>query len=333
VIPEIVGPVVAARDGSERAFVMPTRCPSCGTPLAPAKEGDVDLRCPNARDCRAQVMERVGHIGSRGALDIESLGEEAAMALAAPEVGRPGGDDAELPPPAVPVLEGEAGLFELTREQLMSIRVWRRGKDGAMELRPFFATMAKGAKPPELTVAGAQLLEQLELAKTKPLWRILVALSVRHVGPTAARSLAASFGSMAVLRAASVEELSAVDGVGGVIAASLMDWFTVDWHQEILDRWEAAGVVMATALADRPEQTLVGLTVVVTGTMEGFTREGAKEAIQSRGGKAAGSVSKKTSYVVAGPGAGSKEAKARELGIPILDEPGFVALLNDGPAA
>jgi DNA ligase (NAD+) len=332
VIPEIVGPVAAARTGAERAFEMPTLCPSCGTPLAPAKEGDVDLRCPNARHCRAQIAERIAYLGSRGALDIESLGEEAALALADPGAGReafPADDDGprEDGIGGEPVLDGEAGLFDLTAEQLMAVRVWREGKDGAPELRPFFAKTAKGGGL-ELSAAGAQLLDQLQVAKTKPLWRVLVALSIRHVGPTAARALAATFGSLEALSHASADDLASVDGVGPVIAASLHDWFEVDWHQEIVDRWAASGVALASESAVAVDQTLAGLTVVVTGTLNGFTRDGAKEAIMERGGKAAGSVSKKTNYVVVGPGAGSKEAKARELGVPILDEAGFVDLLN-----
>jgi len=335
VIPEIVGPVVDLRDGTEREFVMPTHCPSCGTLLAPAKEGDVDIRCPNARSCPSQLRERVAHIAGRGALDIEAMGWEAAIALTDPELGRP--SDAETEPQA-PVLETEAGLFELRPEDLADVRVWRVRRaggeaTGARELVPFFYTRGTAKVPPKPTATTQTLFAELEAAKTRPLWRVLVALSIRHVGPTAARALATEFGSLDAIRAASEGELAAVEGVGPTIAAAIEEWFAEDWHREIVDRWAAAGVRMADERDESIERTLQGLTVVVTGSLEGFSRDGAKEAVIVRGGKAAGSVSKKTDYVVVGENAGSKEAKARELGLPILDEPGFVALLAGGPEA
>lgn len=365
VIPEIVAPVVDLRDGTERAFVMPERCPSCGTPLAPAKEGDVDLRCPNARSCPAQLTERVAHIGSRGALDVEALGYEAALALTYPEAshelaaaaraladadGRTptpedlAAADAALPAPQRPVLTTEAGLFDLTAEDLRDVRVWREIKKdgvgtGIWEQRLFFwttptykrdGTVSKPSKP---TATTDVMIAELERAKTRPLWRVLVALSIRHVGPTAARALAVEYGSMAALRAASVEELAAVDGVGPVIAAALQAWFEEEWHREIVERWMAAGVRMSDERDASIERTLEGLTVVVTGSLEDFSRDSAKEAIIVRGGKSSGSVSKKTDFVVVGANAGTKEAKARELGRPILDEAGFVALLEGGPVA
>ena len=335
VIPEIVGPVVALRDGSEVEFVMPTHCPSCGTLLAPSKEGDVDIRCPNARSCPSQLRERVFHIGSRSALDIEALGWEAAIALVDPELGRPA--DAE-PPRQTPVLDGEAGLFDLRPEDLADVRVWREKKvkgagTGVWEQVPFFMTRGTPTVAPKPTATTLKLFDQLEAAKGRPLWRILVALSIRHVGPTAARALATAFGSLEAIRDATQDDLAGVEGVGPTIAAALRDWFAEPWHTEIVDRWTAAGVRMADERDASIDRTLEGLTVVVTGSLEGLSRDGAKEAIIARGGKASGSVSKKTDYVVVGENAGTKEAKARELGLTILDEAAFVRLLEGGPSA
>lgn len=342
VIPEVLGPVAELRDGSERAFVMPSHCPECGSPLAPAKEGDIDLRCPNTRACPAQVRGRVEHIGSRGALDIEVLGEVTAAALTQPES------------PATPPLETEAGLFDLTLEQLVPIRVIVRDAetglpkedaDGVVKTRapfqrqPSAAEKREGHDGPQPSAAALKLLAELEKAKTKDLWRFLVALSIRHVGPVAARALAQWFGSMAAIRAASREELAAVEGVGEIIADSLIDWFEVDWHREIVDRWQAAGARLeipghpGPGAAATGGGVLEGITVVATGTLEGFTREGAQEAIIAAGGKAASSVSKKTDYVAAGPGAGSKLARAEELGVRIIDATQFALLVTEGPAA
>jgi DNA ligase (NAD+) len=329
VIPEIVAPVTELRTGAERAFVMPANCPSCGTALAPEKAGEVDLRCPNARGCRAQIAGRIEHLGSRGALDVDSLGQEAALALADPQATlRP---SADRPAPAgqdaaVPVLDSEAGLFALRAEDLIRAQVWRWTADG-WQLKAFFANESG-----ELGKAGQILLEQLAEAKTRPLWRLLVALSIRRVGPSAARALAAHFGAIGAIADAAAEELAAVEGVGPGIAESIREWFAADWRRAIISAWEAAGVQLSAPAEAAAPQTLAGLTVVVTGALEGFTRESAKEAIAARGGKAAGSVSAKTDYVVAGPGAGSKAAKARELGRPLLDEAGFVRLLEAGPA-
>jgi len=308
VIPEVLGPVLELRDGTERAFVMPTGCPECGAPLAPASEGDIDLRCPNQKTCPAQVRGRVEHIGSRGGLDIEGLGEVAAIALTNHK-------DGEQPP-----LETEAKLFALNLEQLKQV--------------PYFVN-ADGSESKN----AVELIANLEIAKTKPLWRILVSLNIRHVGPVAARALADYFGSLDAIRAASVEELAAVDGVGAIIAESLTNWFQVDWHQEIITEWAAAGVQFATpghagpGARDAIEGPCSGLTIVATGTLEGYTRDGAQEAIIAAGGKPASSVSKKTDYVAAGPGAGSKLTKAEELGIPVLDAAGFTRLLQGGPSA
>ncbi|MFC5338554.1 NAD-dependent DNA ligase LigA [Leucobacter denitrificans] len=307
VIPEILGAVIERRDGSEREWIMPDHCPECGTELRAMKEGDIDLRCPNARACPAQVRGRVEHIGSRGGLDIEVLGEVTAAALTQPQ-----GDDE-------PLLVTEAGLFSLTEDLLLRHPYFRR-KDGS------------ASKDAETFIA------ELDKAKTKPLWRLLVALNIRHVGPVAARALAEWFGSLEAIRAASVEELSEVEGVGGIIAESLSEWFTVDWHVEIVDQWATAGVQWSTpghpgpGAARSVDGVLAGLTVVATGTLEGFTRDGAKEAIIQAGGKAASSVSKKTDYVAAGPGAGSKLTKAEELGIPVLNAEQFAVLVTQGPS-
>ncbi|WP_416385074.1 NAD-dependent DNA ligase LigA [Tersicoccus mangrovi] len=328
VIPEIVGPVVALRDQQDppvRDFVMPTHCPSCGTELAPAKEGDADIRCPNARSCPAQLRERVFHVAGRGAFDIEALGWEAAIALTAP---------AE---PATPPLTTEADLFDLTPEKLADVRIEREKKvkgvaTGETELVPYFFTRGTAKKPPEPTANTRHMFEEMEKARTQPLWRVLVALSIRHVGPTAARALAGAFGSMDAIRAASVEELAHVDGVGPTIAEALTEWFAEDWHREIVETWAAAGVRMADESDESVPRTLTGLTVVVTGSLENFSRDEAKEAILSRGGKAAGSVSKKTDYVVVGENAGSKADKAEQLGVKVLDEAGFETLLATGEA-
>ena len=309
VIPEILGPVVELRDGTEREFVMPTECPACGAALRPEKEGDKDIRCPNAETCPSQLRERLFALASRNGFDIEALGWEASTALL--QSG---------------VVTNEAGLFDLTEQDLLKV--------------PFFTRAARKNELPEgqesgvvITANGQKFLTNLQKAKEQPLWRVLVALSIRHVGPTAARGLATEFGSLQAIRDASLDQLAATEGVGQVIAESVHDWFTVDWHNEVVDRWAAAGVRMADERDESIERTLEGLTIVVTGGLEGFTRDSVKEAIISRGGKAAGSVSKKTDYVVVGENAGSKAAKAEELGRPILDEAAFVKLLEGGPEA
>jgi DNA ligase (NAD+) len=375
VIPEVLGPVVDARDGTERAFVMPTHCPECGTALARQKAGDVDLRCPNARSCPAQLRERLFHLAGRGAFDIEVLGYEAATALLTSGV-----------------LHDEGDVFSLTEADLLRVELFRT-KAGA------------------LSANGRKLLDNLESAKDRPLWRVLVALSIRHVGPTAAQALAREFGSMDAIEAAAeqaahdtaaagvaltsdgtagdadpvVEEIgeadavdiaagdaaagdaddvdaearavaeakaareaarsraravaaalapiASVDGVGPTIAAAVRDWFAVDWHRDVVARWRAAGVRMVDEVDTSVPRTLEGLSIVVTGSMDGFSRDEAKEAIMSRGGRAAGSVSKKTAFVVAGDAPGSKYDKALELGVPLLDENGFRVLLERGPEA
>ena len=343
VIPEVLGPVVELRDGSERAFVMPRECPECGWTLAPAKEGDVDLRCPNTRACPAQVRGRVEHIGSRGALDIEALGEVTAAALTQPSK------------PRTPPLETEAALFDLTLEQLVPIEVivrdaetgeprvdektGKRVRRAPFRRNPSPAEKKQGLTGPQPSAQAITLLEELQKAKTKDLWRFLVAFNIRHVGPVAARALAQWFGSVDEIRAASHEELAAVEGVGDIIADALIDWFEVDWHQEIVERWAAAGAQFATpghpgpGAADAAGGVLEGITVVATGSLEGYTREGAQEAIIAAGGKSASSVSKKTDFVAAGPGAGSKLGKAEELGVRIIDAEQFRLLVTQGPAA
>ncbi|TDZ75240.1 DNA ligase [Mycobacteroides salmoniphilum] len=297
VIPEVLGPVADLRNGSEREFVMPTTCPECGTTLAHEKEGDADIRCPNSRSCPAQLRERVFHVAGRGAFDIEALGYEAAIALL-----------------AAGVIEDEGDLFSLTVDDL---------------LRTDLFTTKNGA----LSANGSRLLENLDKAKQQQLWRVLVALSIRHVGPTAARALATEFGELEAIEGASVEQLAAVEGVGTTIAAAVVDWFSVDWHRAIVDKWRAAGVRMADERDESIPRNLEGLSIVVTGSLPGYSRDEAKEAIIARGGKSASSVSKKTAFVVVGDAPGSKYDKAVELGLTILDEDGFRALLADGPPA
>ncbi|MBM6400559.1 NAD-dependent DNA ligase LigA [Phycicoccus sp. MQZ13P-5] len=316
VIPEILGPVVDLRDGTEREFVMPTECPACGTPLAPEKEGDKDIRCPNSRSCPAQLRERLSSLAGRGAFDIEALGWEGSVALLESGVL----DDPELGGPS------EAMLFSLTAADVAKV--------------PLYTRAAKKTDPEDavvdgrvLSANGQKLVDNLGQARQQPLWRVLVALSIRHVGPTAARALAQHLGSMQRIREAGLEELAGVEGVGPVIAEAVREWFDRegnDWHVRIVEQWAADGVRMEDERDESVEQTLAGLTVVVTGSLEGYSRDETKEAILSRGGKASGSVSKKTDYVVVGENAGSKEDKARELGLTILDEAQFTRLLETG---
>ena len=316
VIPEILGPVVALRDGTEREFVMPTHCPSCGTELAYEKEGDKDIRCPNARSCPSQLRERLFSLASRGGFDIEALGWEGSVALLESGVL----DDPDLGGPC------ESMLFSLTADDVARVPLYTRA---ARRTDPEAAVVDGRV----LSANGERLVDNLARAKDQPLWRVLVALSVRHVGPTAARALAQHFASMDAVRAATAEELAAVEGVGPVIAESVREWFDgegSDWHRRIVEKWAADGVRMEDERDESVEQTLEGLTVVVTGSLEGFSRDEAKEAILARGGKASGSVSKRTDYVVVGANAGSKEARARELGLTILDEAQFVRLLETG---
>lgn len=298
VIPEILGPVVELREGSEKTFKMPKKCPECGSALAPEKESDIDIRCPNSRSCPAQLRGRLEHLGSRSVLDIEGLGEKAARALLEDKI-----------------IGDEGDLFSLTEEKLKRSEFFIRGANR------------------EFAENGKLLLTQIELAKTKPLWRILSALSIRHIGSTTAQAIANEFTSIDDLANAPVEKIAQVDGIGQTIAQAIVEWFAEPWHREVVNKWKAAGVQLSQAKVATGPQTLSGLTIVVTGSLEKFSREEAQEAITSRGGKAASSVSKNTDFVVIGPGAGSKAKKAEELGRPILDEAGFELLLNSGPEA
>ncbi|MFH9331541.1 NAD-dependent DNA ligase LigA [Streptomyces althioticus] len=328
VIPEILGPVADLRDGSEREFVMPSECPECGTPLRPMKEGDVDLRCPNARACPAQLRERLFYLAGRKALDIEHFGYVAAAALTGPLE------------PEEPPLKDEGDLFDLTVEQLLPIKAYvldqdsglpkRDPKTGEEKVVTVFANQQGEAKKNALA-----MLENIAAAKERPLARVLTALSIRHVGPVAAEALAREFRSIERIEQATEEELSATEGVGPTIAASLKEWFAADWHREIIRKWKAAGVRMEDERSGEDEgpRPLEGLTVVVTGTLENFTRDGAKEALQNRGAKVTGSVSKKTSFVVVGDNPGSKYDKAMQLKVPVLNEDGFQVLLEEGPEA
>ena len=294
VIPEVLAPVIEKRTGAERAFVMPSKCPDCGSKLRAMSEGDVDIRCPNSQSCPAQVVERLFYIGSRSALDIDVLGYEAAAALLADKL-----------------VTDEGDLFSLTLKDLSKSDFFTK-KDGS------------------ISVIADRFIAGLELAKSRPLWLVLVALSIRHVGPTSAQALANKFGSIANIQKASADELANIDGVGGVIAEAIVEWFEIDWHKEIIKKWEKAGVALVDAPKEKIPQTLAGLTIVATGSLSSFTRDEITEAITSRGGKAASSVSSKTDFVVAGDSAGSKLDKATELGITILDEAGFKKLLEKG---
>jgi DNA ligase (NAD+) len=294
VIPEILGPVIERRNGDEREFVMPSKCPECGAKLRAMSEGDVDIRCPNSQSCPAQLRERIYYIGSRAALDIDVLGYESAQALLESKI----------------ILD-EGDLFSLDEKKLLKSDFFKK-KDGTL-----------GANAEKLLVA-------LDGAKERPLWRVLVALSIRHVGPTAAQALARHFGSIDAITKATVEELSAIDGVGEVIALSIKEWFAEDWHRGIIDKWRKAGVSLDSIAITNKPQTLIGKTIVVTGSLENFTRDGVNEAITERGGKSASSVSKKTDYVVVGDSPGSKAKKAEELGVRVITEREFMLLLEKG---
>lgn len=401
VIPELVGPVLADRKGRENElhpFVMPTRCPSCGTPLVHQKEGDVDWRCPNAEGCPAQIVNRVLHVGSRTAFDIDSLGIEVATALCDPEQNRPDSpavyvppqqvnelkwrtgiqvapdqepepyepvEGPQLPAPQKPVLTSEADIFNLTADQLKNVRVWReipivevkkitlddgkqrtvrtkRGGSGLWTTSLAFWTEPKRSasgevrEPSRPSKNTQQLLSELSKAKNADLWRVLVALSIRHLGGPTARLIASNLRSLEAVENASVEDLTAITGIGDDTAKAVVDWFKKahdpsDFRFDLLARWKAAGIGAKQEETSDLPQTLAGVSVVVTGTLEGYLRESAKEAIEARGGRAAGSVSKRTGFVVVGTNPGSKATKAEQLGIPMLDEAGFERLLHDGP--
>ncbi len=297
VIPEVLGPVVDLRSGDEREFVMPSLCPECGTPLRRERESDIDIRCPNTRCCPAQLRERIFHMAGRGAFDIEMLGYEAAVSLL-----------------GAGVVHDEGDLFTLDEGKLLVVDLFR-------------------TKAGDLSANGRKLLSNLDAAKDRPLWRILVALSIRHVGPTAAQALAREFRTLQAIEVADEQALAAVDGVGPTIAAAVREWFMVGWHREVVAKWRTAGVRMTEPVDDSVVRHLEGLSIVVTGSLEGFSRDEAVEAIAVRGGRAAGSVSKKTAFVVVGEAPGSKYDKAVTLKVPVLDENGFRVLLADGPDA
>jgi DNA ligase (NAD+) len=299
IIPEVLGPVIEERNGTEVAFLMPEFCPECGSTIAPASEGDKDIRCPNAQGCPAQLRERLFHIGSRGALDIEGLGEKAAQALMVSGV-----------------LANEADLFNLTPENLLASE--------------FFVNAHKESEVASINKAGEVLLSQLQKAKVAPLWRFLVALSIRHVGPTAAKKLARTFGSLDSIEKASIGELSCIDGVGERIAESIIEFFQTPWRREVIASWRASGVVFSDPNSEVSGQLgpLIGKTIVITGSIPGYTRDGAQDAIAALGATIAGSVSKKTHLVVIGDKAGSKAEKAESLGVPTTGVDGFHALLR-----
>jgi DNA ligase (NAD+) len=333
VIPEILGPVVELRTGEEREFVMPANCPDCGAKLAPSSEGDVDLRCQNSEHCPAQLRERVAYIGSRGVLDIEALGYVAAVALTQPV-------DLKTAP-----LKSEANLFDLTMEQLLPIRVKvldpdtglpKLDENGEPKIVDFFRKKGKKGETEDVPAEVAiKLLNNLQDAKTRPLWRIIVAFSIRHVGPVAARSLANYFGSIDRIFSASEADLSEVDGVGPILAKSLIEWIQVDWHKNLVESWRKSGVLLEIPGHEGPGKSSAvdgvfsGLSIVVTGTLSNYTREQIEELIISNGGKAASSVSKNTAFVVAGANAGSKLAKAESLNVPVISEEDFAAKLTN----
>ena len=297
VIPEIVGPVVDLRTGDEKEFVMPNRCPDCGTELKPATVGETHTRCPNPRNCPAHLRERLFHLASRQALDIEVLGESAAYALL----------DAGL-------LSDEGDLFDLTADDLLKSE--------------FFTTKAGN-----LSANGTKLLANLEEAKHRPLAKFLVALSIRHVGKGVAPDLAAAFGDIDALATASEEELAAVDGIGPTLVTAVREWFAEPWRRAIVDKWQAAGCVLRDEPKETLGSTLEGLSIVVTGSLPGYTRDSIGETIEAHGGKVASSVSKKTSFVVVGESPGSKADKAVTLKVPVLDADGFAVLLEQGSDA
>ncbi len=307
VIPEIVGPVLGLRPEGLAEWVMPTTCPSCGTELVQEKEGDKDLRCPNHRTCPSQLLDRVFHVAGRGAFDIEGLGSEAAYALL--QAG---------------VIVDEGDVFDLDAAKLLRAPLFTR------------APKKDEGEAPVLSANGQRLLDNLTQAKDRPLWRVIVGLSIRHVGPTAARALATQFGSLQAVRDADEEALAATEGVGPTIAASVRQWFDGperEWHHAIVDKWAAAGVTMEDERDESTPRTLEGLSIVVTGSLVEFSRDQAKEAILTRGGKASSAVSKKTAFVVVGESPGSKHDKAVQLSVPVLDEDGFRTLLAEGPDA
>lgn len=312
VIPEVLGPVVDRRDGTERAFVMPTHCPECGTELAHEKEGDKDLRCPNQRSCPAQLRERLFHLASRDALDIEMLGEKGADAIL-----------------SAGLVTDEGDIFDLTAEDLLGTTVYTKASTKKQR--------EQGAGDRVLSANGTRLLQNLQVAKSRPWAKFLVALSIRHIGKGNAPDIAAAFPSVEALRDATEEQLAAAEGIGPATAAAIREWFDTEWRAEIVRKWQAAGCAMGVGQdmepAQQVPQTLAGLTLVVTGAVPGYSRDEARDAILARGAKAAGSVSRRTDYVVVGEGAGAKADKAHELGVPVVAAEHFDRLLAEGPGA
>ncbi|MBP3223660.1 MAG: NAD-dependent DNA ligase LigA [Actinomycetaceae bacterium] len=399
VIPEILGAVKEFRTGNERQWVMPSICPSCGGALAPAKEGDADWRCLNARSCPEQLAGRLRHFASRGALDIEALGSETVGWLTAPEAKRSDmlralvsgktlfiedettGQDLPIsltqqwlydnhvcdsdgniidsfniiplrlqkelgiPEPQNPVIHSEKDIFSLQVDNLRDVWIWQEVKEGGVYTGDFKRVRAAWTKPkwtqrktepneivkPSVPHKNVRLLiDQLEEAKTKELWRKIVALSIRHVGPSVARVLASTYGSLDVIRYLSEDELATLPEVGETIAHSLIDWFKDDWHCEILDEWKRAGFSFEDPRYDDEglPQIFDGMTIVATGSLHAYTRDSIKETIMRYGGKASSSVSKNTDYVLAGEKAGSKLAKAHDLGIKVISEDDFTYMLS-----
>jgi DNA ligase (NAD+) len=283
--------VVAARRKGLRKWKFPTDCPACASPLV-RLDGEADYHCVNV-ECPEQRVQRIAYFAGRAAMDIEGLGEERVRQFV----------DAGL-------LRDAADIYALTVDRLVPLE-------------------RMAAKSAENLVAG------IEASKTRGLTRVLVGLGIRHLGPTAAQAVARALGRLDRVEDASVEELTAVEGVGPVIAQSVARFFEIAGNREVVEKLRRAGLDLtaapAAALARPDAPSLAGLTFVLTGGLTGFTREGAEAELAARGAKVTSSVSKKTSYVVVGENPGTKLTRAESLGVPILDEAGFVRLLEHGP--
>ncbi len=304
VIPEVVGPVLDLRPAGAEEFQMPRTCPSCGSPVV-REEGEVAYRCVSI-DCPAQAAERLLHWVSRPVMDIELLGEKLVSALI--EAG---------------LVHDVADFYHLTAAQLEQVPTGRT-----------YATTTKAHQAGDPVLVGEKtarkVVDNIEASLTKPFSRVLFGLGIRHVGKTVAEAITATFPSIDALRAATPEQIAAVDGVGPQIAGSVAEFLSVPANLAVIERLREAGLTLEETAEPGREQTLSGLTFVLTGTLERWTREEAGEALKALGAHVAGSVSKKTSYVVAGPGAGSKLAKAQELGVEVLDEDGLAKILAQG---
>ena len=307
VIPEVVGPVEAKRPADAVPFEMPVVCPSCGSPVV-HELGEVAYRCISI-DCPAQTAERLEHWVSRKAMDVDGMGRELIGRLI-----------------RFGFVRDVADLYALTEEDLAALPTDRTySSDGKGH--------EKGDPVPTGRKTAEKVMAQLEASKHRPLARLLFGLGIRHVGASVAEALAGTFGSIEALRGATEEELCEVEGVGPTMAAAISEFFRTPQNLEVLERLRQAGVSVADEIPlsgeERP-QPLAGKTFVLTGTLEGMTRDEAGAALKALGAKVAGSVSKKTSYVVAGPGAGSKLAKAQSLGVPVLDRAALDAILATG---